>query len=104
MGLSEAISMGIKCIIFHGDLELIINQVQDKISMKHHYLLIYKNRVWDFLESFLTVNMIAIPRKYNHVVNALVGRGARLNHAFHRRGAHGVKVLYRPFVLDNANY
>ena len=49
LGLSKAISLGIKCLIVHGDLELVIKQVRNKISAKHHYLKTYKNRVWDLL-------------------------------------------------------
>jgi len=49
LGLSKAINMGIKCLIVHGDSELVINQVKDKISARHHYLKTYKNRVWSLL-------------------------------------------------------
>lgn len=44
-GISRAISMGIRCLIFHGDSKLVINQVKDKIGVRHHYLKNYNNRV-----------------------------------------------------------
>lgn len=83
---------------------LVINQVQDKISAKNHYLNTYRNRVWDLLESFLIINIVVIPRKYNQVAYALAKRGARLNPTFYKRGDHGVKVLCRPSILDTTNY
>lgn len=43
--------------------------------------------------------MIAISRKYNQIADALTERGARLNLIFYKRGAHGVKVIYRPLYL-----
>jgi len=36
LGLSKAISIRIKCLIFHGDLELVIKQVSDQISAKYY--------------------------------------------------------------------
>ena len=93
LGLSKAINMGIRYLIIHGYSKLFINQVHDKISGKHHYFKTYRNRVWDLLESFLVVNMIAIPRKYNQIANVLIERGARLNPIFHKREAHGFKFL-----------
>lgn len=82
LGLSKVIIMGIGCLIVYGEFKLVINQVQDKISAKHHYLKTYRNRVWDLLESFITINMIAIPRKYNQVIDSLTRRGSRLNPTF----------------------
>lgn len=38
LGLSKAIILGIKCLSVIGDSELIINQVIDKCTFKHHYL------------------------------------------------------------------
>jgi len=43
--LSKAISIGIRCLIIYGDLELVIKHVKNQISAKHHYLKTYKNRV-----------------------------------------------------------
>lgn len=65
LGLSKAISMGIICLIVHGDFELYINQMRDKISARYCYLKNYRNSLWDLLESFLVVNKIVIPIKYN---------------------------------------
>lgn len=96
--------MGIRFLIVHGDSELVINEVQDKISEKHHYLKIYKNRVWDLLEYFIAIHMIAILTKYNQIVDALIRRGARLSPTFHKREAYRVKVLCIPSILDTANF
>lgn len=45
LGLSKDINMGIKYLVVHGDSKMIINQVKDKISARHHYLKNYRNRV-----------------------------------------------------------
>lgn len=74
------------------------------ISAMHHYLNTYTNRVWDLLESFLAIDMIVIPRKYNQITDALNERGARLNLVLHKRGAHRVKVICRPCIPDTTNY
>lgn len=50
------------------------------------------------------MNMIAIPIKYNKIVDAFTKKGARLNPTFHKRDAYGVKVLCRPFILDTATF
>lgn len=104
LGLYKAISMGIRCIIVHGDSELVINQVKDKISARHYYLNTYRNRILDLIESFMTINFISIPRKYNQIANALVGKGEHFNPSHHKRGSYEVKELCRPSVLDTANF
>ena len=104
LGLSKVISMGIRCLIVHGDSELVINQVRDKISAKHNYLKTYRNRAGDLLKSYLLVNMIAIPRKYNQITDVLIIRGVRLNLTFHKRGSYGVKILCKPSIPDNVNF
>ena len=103
LGLSKAISMGIICLRLYGDFELVINQVQDMISAKHHYLNTYRNRVWDLLEIFL-VNFIPFIIKINQIINTLVGKGARLNLVHHKRGSFGVKVLYISIILDTTKF
>jgi len=85
--------MGIRCLIVHGDSELIINQVKDKISARHHYLKNYRYRVWDLLESFLAINFVPIPRNFNQIDNTLVGKGDHFDPAYHKRGIHGVKSV-----------
>lgn len=46
LDLSKAISMGIICVIVHGDSKLVINQVKDNINVRHHYLKTYnRNRI-----------------------------------------------------------
>ena len=91
-------------LIVYGDSKLVINKVKDKISARYHYLNIYSNRVWELLESFLAINMISIPRKYNQIVNALADKGARLDHAHCKRGAHGVNVLCKPSIPNTTNF
>lgn len=96
--------MGIKCLVVHGDSELVLNQVKNKISARHHYLKIYRNRVWDLLHSFLAINFISIPRRFNQIVDALVGKGAHFNPDHHKICSYGVKFLCRLFVLDTTKF
>lgn len=37
------------------------------------------NRVWDLMESFIDLNFIAIPRKYNQIIYALAIKRVRFN-------------------------
>jgi len=76
LGLSKENSIGIKCLVFHGDSKLVIKQVKNQISAKHHYLKTYRNRVWYLLESFLAINFTSITRRYNQIANALVEKVA----------------------------
>ena len=43
--LSKAISISIRYLVMHDDFELVIKKVRNYISVKHHYLMTYKNRV-----------------------------------------------------------
>ena len=104
LGLSKLISMGIICLVVHGDSDMVIKKVRDQISAIHHYLKTYKNRVWDLLESFMVVNFISILRMKNKFVDALAGKGAHYNLAYHKRGSYGVKVLCRPYVTNTAKF
>lgn len=48
--------------------------------------------------------MIVIPIKYNHIVDALARKGARLDLAHHNRDIYGVKVLCRRYVPNIAKF
>lgn len=56
------------------------------------------------IESFLAVNLISIPRRYNQIIDALATKGTRLDLAHYKRCSYGVKVLCRPFILDTTNF
>jgi len=71
LGLKQPNKLKIKCLTIFGDSELIINQVIDKCSTKHHYLKKYRNRLWDLLESFNALNFVAVLKDQNSEVDAL---------------------------------
>lgn len=96
--------MGIRCLIVHVVFEPIINQIKDKINARYLYLKTNRKRVWDLLESFLVVNLISIPIKYNQIIDALAKKIARLYLAHNKRGNLGVKVLCKPSILEIANF
>lgn len=102
--ITKAISMGIRCLIVHGDSKLVINQVRDKITTRHHYLKTYRNKVWYLLESLFIFNMISILRKYNQIIDSLTRKGERLDPTHRKRGAYGVKFLCKPYVPNTTNF
>lgn len=63
LGLEQAHKMKIKNLMVFGDSDLVVNQVTGKFSAKHHYLKVYRNRVWDLMESFEAFNYRVLPRK-----------------------------------------
>jgi ribonuclease HI len=64
LGLRAAKDMGIEKISVFGDVELIVNQIRNIYHAKHPRLRIYRNEVWDLVDSFLSsFNISFIPRK-----------------------------------------
>lgn len=104
LGLYKAISMRIRCLVVHGDSKLVINQIKNKINARHHYIKTYRNRIWNLMKSFLDINFISIPRKYNQITDALAGKGVCFNPTHHKRSSYGVKVLCRPYVPNIVNF
>lgn len=102
--MTQATKKGIWCLKVYDDSKLAIKQVINKCSAKIHHLKFYKNRVWDFMESFIAFNFKAISRKYNQIVDALPRKGTRFNYVHHIRGTGGVKMINRPSILNMVNY
>lgn len=83
---------------------LLISNLPVHFSKKKYYIKTYRNRVWDLLESFLAINIVSIPKKYNQITNALARKGTHCNHVHHKRGIYGFNVLCRPFVPDTIKF
>lgn len=77
--LKQATNMRIKCIQMFGDFELVINQVIDKWTTKHHYLRAYKNKVLDLFESLYVINYMIFPSIRNQEVDVLAQKGSKFD-------------------------
>jgi hypothetical protein len=54
--------MGVKCLNIKGDSYLVVQQLKNKFVER---LRRYRNAIWDTMESFDALNLIAIPRYHN---------------------------------------
>ena len=79
LGLEMARDMGIKILNIKGDSDLIILQVKGQFACKCQRLKRYRNAVWDSMEFFDALNIVAIPREQNSMVDQLALSSSRFN-------------------------
>ena len=73
LGLHALKYLGVQRIRVLGDLELVINQVNDSYQTKHPRMRAYRNEVWDMIGNFFTEHTIKVIPKYkNTVADSLV--------------------------------
>jgi len=80
---------------------LIINQVTDRCTIKHHYLKSYKNRVKDILEDFLALNFKVVRGCHNTLIDQLAYMAANYEVVSHSKFRMDIKLVFRPSVPNN---
>ena len=70
-GLEIAKDMGIKVLSIKGDSDLIISQVKNLFACKCRRLKKYRNDVWDTMEYFSALDLMAVPRLENSEADKL---------------------------------
>ena len=71
LGLEACKGMGIKLLNIKGDSDLIVSQVKGQFACKSERLKRYRNVVWDIMEFFEALNLIAISRDLNSEADKL---------------------------------
>ena len=71
LGLGIAKDMGIKILNVKGNLDLVILQVKNKYACKSERLRRYINAIWDTIELFDAIDLLAIPRDQNSLADSL---------------------------------
>lgn len=79
IGLCIVVQWRIKELQVYGDLQLIVNEVNDDYNTKDDKLLPYKQMVEDYKEHFNNTTFEEIPRIHNKAVNAMATVGSLLN-------------------------
>ena len=72
LGVKASKEMGIMCMKIFGDVDLIIQQVNNTFQAKNVALKAYRDEVWKLRDSFIFFELSYIPRALNHLANSLV--------------------------------
>jgi hypothetical protein len=105
LGLEIAKYMGIKILNIKGDSDLVILQVKNKYACKSERLRRYKNVIWDVIEFFDAIDLIAIPRDQNSLANSLVVAASTLQPSKDlMKGEGKLEIIFRPSVPNNIDH
>ena len=80
----------------HGNSEIIVKKIWNKIHCISPHLKAYQNEVWDFLINFHTFNIVSIPRLKNATTNLLLATSAARLVPSNNRCS--IELLFRPSV------
>ena len=104
LGLEITKDMGIHVLSIKGDWDLIISQVKGTFACKSERLKKYKNVVWDALNYFQALNIVAIPRSENCEANKFVVAASTLEFSEELvKGDGKFEVSFKPSVPYNIN-
>ncbi|XP_074305460.1 uncharacterized protein LOC141640649 [Silene latifolia] len=79
LGLRNAIDLGVKKLLVHGDLSLVINQVVGSSKIKSSSLTPYPARIYELERYFDDVKYVHLPRDENQFADALSKLAALIN-------------------------
>jgi ribonuclease HI len=101
-GLRKALDLDIQNLTVFGDSEIMVRQVKNSIHCLSPHLKSYHTEVWNLMNKFSAFNINSVPRLNNSKANLLANVASKL---FPVEGlspnAFSVKLLFKPFVLDN---
>jgi ribonuclease HI len=105
LGLEIAKDMGIKILNIKGDSDLVILQVKNKYACKSERLRRYRNAIWDVIEFFDAMDLIAIPRDQNSLADSLVVAASTLQPSEDlMKGEGKLEIIFRPSFPDNIDH
>ena len=103
LGLNALKDVGAKWIEVFGDLELVVNHVNDRYQKKHPRMRAYRNEVWDMFGNYFTDHKIRlIPRIENRVVDSLAIAAGKFKTPIHSLKKYKVEVVNRPSIPENS--
>ena len=71
LGVKDSKDMGIMCMNIFGDVDLIIEEVNNTFQTKNIRLKDYRDEVWKLKDSFMFFKLSYISRALNHLADSL---------------------------------
>jgi hypothetical protein len=91
----------IKILNVKGDSDLVILQVKNKFACKSERLKRYRNAIWDTVEMFDAMDIIAIPREQNSLADSLAVAASTLQPSEDLiKGDGKLEIIFRPSVPE----
>jgi ribonuclease HI len=105
LGLEIAKDMRMKILNIKGDSDLVILQVKNKYACKSERLRRYRNAIWDVIEFFDAMDLIAIPRYQNNLADSLAVATSTLQPSIDlMKGEGKLEIIFKPSVPDNIDH
>jgi ribonuclease HI len=105
LGLELCRDRGIKCLNIKGDSDLVIQQLKNKFACRSERLKGYRNAIWNLINDFDAIDLIAIPREQNSKADELAVAASTLQLPDSLIDENiSVEVIFRPSVPDNMNH
>ena len=104
IGVKSAKEMGIMCMKFFGDVDLIIQQVNNTFQTKNIKLKAYRDEVWKLRDSFMFFQLPYNPRALNHLADSLAISASLFVPPLPPRLIYDVQVKYRTSLPDNVKF
>ena len=92
LGLNAAKDMNIQGLKVYGDVDLIIQQIKNSFQDKHVRLKEYRDKVWNFIDSFLEFNISYIPRAINQLFDSLAVSSSTFNPPLPTKPSYEIQV------------
>jgi hypothetical protein len=97
--------MGVKCLNIKGDSDLVILQLTNKFACKYERVRRYRNAIWDTMENFDALDLIAIPREKNFKADELIVASSTLQLSQDLiKGNIKVEVIFRASAPNNVDH
>ena len=93
--------MGVKLLSIKGDLDLVVSQVKNKFACWFDRLRRYRNAIWDSMEFFDALDIVAIPRELNSKADSLAVAASTLMPS---EDCVRMEIIFRPSVPDNMDH
>lgn len=61
----------------------------------------YRNKIWDILKSFASLNLMVVLKYQNNEVDALAQKGLKVDPTHHWLKGKGIQLIFKPFVPKN---
>ena len=87
-----------------GDVDLIIQQVNNTFQANNVRLKAYRDEVWKLRDSFMFFELSYIPRAMNHLANSLVVSASLFVPHLPPKLSYGIQVKDKPSLHDNVNF
>ena len=104
LGVKVAKEVGIMCMKFCGDADLIIWQVNNTFQANNVRLKAYRDEVWKLRDAFMVFELSYIPRAMNHLVDSLVVSASMFIPPLPPKLSYDVQVKYKPSLPDNVKF